>query len=125
MKTARIDAYHVYGTRHTSCTYIAYRNQVVWEVVENESEDALFARAMRVAAQMGFTHYTIGLKRHKLEPANYRFRNKNGEKLVDPETYMVKTKEIIEVSLLSPPQWLCVDSIINGEPYFKGEKVYV
>ena len=123
MKTATIGAHHVFGTRSTSCAYIAYRDEIIWEVLENNSEDELFARAMRVAAQMGFTHYTLGFKKHKLEPAKHKYRNCKGEELMDPETYMIKTGEVVKVSRAGAIWWR-VDQILNGEPCLQGGKVY-
>jgi hypothetical protein len=58
-KTAKITAYHVFGTKDTKACVVTYRGKLLQQVIADDYEAALVKKMVTWASDNGFTHYTI------------------------------------------------------------------
>lgn len=59
VKTARIEVYHVYGTRGTVGADVKYRGRVVHRETANDTPQSMCDKARQWAHQNGFTHTRV------------------------------------------------------------------
>ena len=58
-KTAKITAYHVFGTKDTKACVVTYRGKLLQQVIANDYEAALVKKMVTWASENGFTDYII------------------------------------------------------------------